>query len=164
MDTNPGDGEPAVAVYTLPGCHPCHWACRLLRRRGVEFEEVSVLSLRGGRRELLTLTGGATVPQVVIHGEPVGGTDSLARLDRAGVLVPRARGEEFPVALVRRRFSLRRLLAWLPSLLGGGGCGPWRYAVELVDREGRRLERCDAASAGEAEAIAASLADTRAAA
>ena len=146
-----------VFVYTLGGCGSWASARRLLHRRGIDFEEVSGDAVPGFRRHLAELTGRATVPQIVIGGEPIGGADALARLDRRGVLLPRVRGEEFPRAVVRRRLAPGRLLATIASALGGGTCGPWRYDVALVDRDGRTLERSSAGSAEEAELLAATL-------
>ena len=39
-----------------------------------------------GRQRLLDLTGGWTVPQIVIDGEPIGGYTELWRLDQTGAL------------------------------------------------------------------------------
>ena len=133
-----------VELYTLPGCYACVYARRRLRRRGAESIEIPVTDLPGARARLQELTGGWTVPQIVIDGEPVGGAEALAFLDRRGALVPRLRREAFPVAVVRRRSRLARLL-------GLGGSRRVRYRVELVDREGRILDRSDAESREAAE-------------
>lgn len=150
-------GSAPVVLYTLATCGACVHTRLLLERRGIAFEEVPLARLAGGRETLFDLTGGSTLPQVVIDGEPVGGAKALARLDRRGVLVPRVRREPFPYAVVRRRLSLSRLLVTLASLVGGGGCGPWRYDVVLVDRDGRTLERRRAPSAEAAAQLAGAL-------
>ena len=38
------------------------------------------------RREMMSLTGGRTVPQIIINEQPVGGCDDLFALERAGKL------------------------------------------------------------------------------
>jgi len=89
MDQVNGSGA-EVRLYTLPGCAACGVARRLLRRRGISFEEVRGEGIPDFRRVLLRHTGGATVPQVMIDGRPIGGADSLIALDRAECCCPRS--------------------------------------------------------------------------
>jgi glutaredoxin 3 len=145
---------PKVTIYTLSGCGPCARACRLLRRRGIAFDEVCGDDDPAFGRLLLDRTGGLTVPQIVIDDVPVGGADSLERLDRLGVLAELLEGESFPLARVVRRLSLRGIAEMYMS---GGANGPWRYRVELVDALGHVVERHRAASAEEADMLAATL-------
>ena len=58
----------------------------LLEQRGLEFEEVRVDTDPQFRTKLEELTGGWTVPQIVIDGRPIGGYTELWQLDRAGEL------------------------------------------------------------------------------
>jgi glutaredoxin 3 len=58
----------------------------LLEQRGLEFEEVRVDTDPEFRTKLEELTGGWTVPQIVIDGRPIGGYTELWQLDRAGEL------------------------------------------------------------------------------
>ena len=76
-----------ITVYTLPWCPHCTRARALLKRRGLAFREVDGTETPDFRARLADLTGGFTVPQIVIDGTPIGGADRLASLDRAGVLV-----------------------------------------------------------------------------
>ena len=50
------------------------------------YEEISLDDEPAFRQKLLELTGGWTVPQILIDGEPIGGYTELWRLDRAGAL------------------------------------------------------------------------------
>lgn len=145
-------GPARVEVHTLSGCPHCRRALGLLRRRGIAFTEISGDGRPGFRDELRTLTGRSTVPQILIDGTPVGGASDLAGLDRRGLLVPLADGAPFPMAVVRRRFTPLGLL----SGLLGGGCGPWRHRVELIDRDGTVLRRIPATGATAAD-LAATL-------
>lgn len=139
-----------VEVYTLFGCGHCVRARNLLRRRGIAFSEIPGDGRPRFRRELLELTGRSTVPQITVDGTPVGGASDLARLDRRGLLEALSRRAPFPRAVLGRRLSL----AGLASAVVGGGCGPWRYAVEIVNRDGRVAERLAAP-----EALARELVD-----
>lgn len=155
-----------VKVYTLSGCGHCARARDLLRRRGIAFTEIRGDGRPRFRRELLELTGRSTVPQITMDGTAVGGASDLARLDRRGLLEPLARREPFPRAAVTRRLSF----TGIASAMVGGGCGPWRYAVEIVNRDGSVAERlaapetlarqlADAFNSGDDEAVARELVD-----
>ena len=58
----------------------------LLEEKGLEYEEISLDDDPAFRRHLFDLTGGWTVPQILIDGEPIGGYTELWRLDRSGEL------------------------------------------------------------------------------
>lgn len=145
-----------VTIYTLSGCGYCWSALGLLRRRGIGFSEISGDSERGFRHRLLQETGGVTVPQVIIDGDPIGGARELRALDRSGVLIALVSRGPFPFAVVRRRLDVRSLFAWLTSLLRRPG-GPWSYVVEVVDADGRILDRHLLASLNEADLLAQTL-------
>lgn len=78
-----------VEVYSKFGCPYCSRAKALLRSKGVPFEEIDI-TLGGPRRaEMIQRAGGrATVPQIFIDGQHVGGSDDLVELDRSGRLDP----------------------------------------------------------------------------
>ena len=78
-----------VTVYTTRWCAYCVRAKALLKSRGIEFDEVSLDGDPAFRRKLNERTGGWTVPQILIDGEPVGGYTELWRLDRDGRLEER---------------------------------------------------------------------------
>jgi glutaredoxin 3 len=56
------------------------------RREGRPYEEISLDDDPGFRERLEALTGGWTVPQILIDGRPIGGYTELWRLDREGAL------------------------------------------------------------------------------
>jgi len=143
-----------VTLYTLSGCSHCTQARRLLRRRGIAFEEVCGDGEPEFRGLLRVRTGAASVPQILIDDEPIGGSAGLALLDRTGVLVARVTRQRFPIAVVRRRWSARRVPAFVASAPFGGTATPWRYVVELRDRNGVLLERRKAASDRQARELA----------
>ncbi len=76
-----------VTIYTTPFCGYCHAAKRLLREKGVGFEEIDLAVEPGRRAEMMQRAmGRRTVPQIFIGGEGVGGFDDINALDRAGKL------------------------------------------------------------------------------
>jgi len=77
-----------VVIYRTPYCPYCVRAAMLLKAKGVPFREVDVSDDPEARERLLNQTGSRTVPQIFINGEPVGGYDDIAKLDRRGALDP----------------------------------------------------------------------------
>ncbi len=82
-----------VEIYSSPLCGFCHMAKRLLKQKGVAFEEYDTLMDAARKQEMKTRAGGAhTVPQIFIGDTHVGGCDELYALDRAGKLDPLLQG------------------------------------------------------------------------
>jgi glutaredoxin 3 len=77
-----------VQMYTTRWCGYCVRAKALLDGRGIPYEEISLDDDRGFRKHIFELTGGWTVPQILIDGRPIGGYTELWRLDRSGALDP----------------------------------------------------------------------------
>ena len=77
---------PRVTMYTTDWCAYCYRAKALLERRGLEYEEIQADTQPSFRERLHELTGGWTVPQIVIDGKPIGGYRELWQLDREGEL------------------------------------------------------------------------------
>ena len=73
-------------VYSTRWCGYCVRAKTLLESKGIEYEDVSLDDDPAFRQKLFDLTGGWTVPQILIDGKPIGGYTELWRLDRAGGL------------------------------------------------------------------------------
>ena len=77
---------PRVEMYTTSWCPYCTRARRLLERRGVGFEEISIEEQPERRAEMIQRSGRRTVPQIFIGGQSIGGSDELAALDEDGGL------------------------------------------------------------------------------
>jgi glutaredoxin 3 len=75
-----------IRVYSTRWCGYCLRAKTLLENRGIEYEEISLDDDPAFRQTLFDLTGGWTVPQILIDGRPIGGYTELWRLDRDGRL------------------------------------------------------------------------------
>ena len=78
-----------VRIYTTPICPYCVRAKSLLKKKGVEVEEVDVMMDAAAREEMEAKTGGArSVPQIFIGDTHVGGCDDLYALESDGELDP----------------------------------------------------------------------------
>ncbi len=73
-------------MYTTEWCGYCVRAKSLLDSRRLPYEEIRLDDDPSFRQTLLDLTGGWTVPQILIDGRPIGGYTELWRLDRDGAL------------------------------------------------------------------------------
>lgn len=77
-----------VVMYTTTWCGYCERARRLLRARGIPFDDIDVTRDPETRRRVIDETGHRTVPVVLIGDQLIGGSDDLHALDRAGALEP----------------------------------------------------------------------------
>ena len=75
-----------IKMYTITVCPYCTAAKRLLAERGLEYKEINIGEEGINRDKLVELTGGRTVPQIIIDGKPIGGYDNLLALDQKGEL------------------------------------------------------------------------------
>jgi glutaredoxin 3 len=73
-------------MYTTEWCGYCVRAKALLDARGLEYEEIDLGDDPAFRARLNELTGGWTVPQIVVDDRVVGGYTELRVLDREGRL------------------------------------------------------------------------------
>jgi glutaredoxin 3 len=78
-----------VRMYTTPICPYCVRAKQLLKKKGIEVEEVDVFADSDARAEMEAKSQGRrTVPQIFVGETHVGGFDDLYALDQAGKLDP----------------------------------------------------------------------------
>ena len=75
-----------IKMYTRAYCSFCFAAKNLLIQRGHDYEEISLLDNAAAEREMRELTGGYTVPQIVIDGKAIGGYSELVEIDMDGNL------------------------------------------------------------------------------
>ena len=73
-------------MYTTDWCPYCVRAKAFLAKKGLEVEEINLAGEPDFREKIKALTGGMTVPQIVIGDTPIGGYDDLRRLDASGEL------------------------------------------------------------------------------
>ena len=58
----------------------------MLDGKGLLFEEINIEEINMSREQLSELTGGMTVPQIVVNGINIGGFDKLMMLSQSGEL------------------------------------------------------------------------------
>jgi glutaredoxin 3 len=75
-----------IQMYTTRWCGYCVRAKALLDEKGLAYEEIRLDDDPHFRQRLFDLTGGWTVPQILIDGRPIGGYVESWRLDREGKL------------------------------------------------------------------------------
>lgn len=68
--------QPSVAVFTKPGCPFCAKAKQTLQDKGIKYEEI-VLGKDATTVSVRAITGKASVPQVFIGGQYIGGSEAL---------------------------------------------------------------------------------------
>lgn len=77
-----------IEIYTTPFCGYCARAKGLLDKKGASYEEMDVMMDEKKRAEMRERSKRATVPQIFINGQHIGGSDELAALEQAGKLDP----------------------------------------------------------------------------
>ncbi|AOE49043.1 glutaredoxin 3 [Kangiella sediminilitoris] len=75
-----------VEMYTKGYCPFCVRAKHLLEKLDVEYKEIPIDGDSELRQHMIELTGGHTVPQILINDEAIGGCDDLHALHAAGKL------------------------------------------------------------------------------
>jgi glutaredoxin 3 len=75
-----------ITMYTTAWCGSCVRAKAFLEAKGLAYDEIRVDDDPAFRARLRDLTGGWTVPQIVIDDRPIGGYSELRQLDRDGRL------------------------------------------------------------------------------
>ncbi|MCP9487349.1 MAG: glutaredoxin 3 [Gaiellaceae bacterium MAG52_C11] len=75
-----------ITIYTTRWCGYCVRAKVLLDGKGLAYDEISLDGDPAFRQTLRQRTGGWSVPQILIDGDPIGGYTELWRLDKTGAL------------------------------------------------------------------------------
>lgn len=82
------DEMPQITIYTTQICPYCSRARRLLKRKGVTFEEIPVDHDSRQMTAMIERSQRHTVPQIFIDDRHIGGYDDMALLDARGELDP----------------------------------------------------------------------------
>ena len=75
-----------IKIYSTNWWGSCISAKKLLDDKGLSYEEINIEDTGMSRDDLVKLTGGYTVPQIVINDNVIGGFDQLLRLNKEGKL------------------------------------------------------------------------------
>ena len=78
--------QPNIIVYSSTYCPYCVRAKELLKRKGLDFDEIFVDQDDQQRDIMIAKTNRYTVPQIIINDQPIGGYDDLYALERSGKL------------------------------------------------------------------------------
>jgi glutaredoxin 3 len=69
-----------IKIYTTNWCPSCNAAKKLLDSIDIAYQEINIEKENFSRSQLEELTGGYTVPQIVINNQCIGGYDKLLYL------------------------------------------------------------------------------------
>ena len=75
-----------VIIYSTEWCVPCKNAKKLLDEKRVLYKEIDIEQNEISREDLYDITGGRTVPQILINNIVVGGYRELFYLNQSGEL------------------------------------------------------------------------------
>ena len=75
-----------ITIYSTTWCPSCVSAKKLLDAKGLSYEEINIEEVNISREQLLEITGGHTVPQIVINNKTIGGFENLMMLNQNGEL------------------------------------------------------------------------------
>ena len=75
-----------VKIYSTSWCPSCISAKRFLEEKNIDFEEVNIDEEKISREKLFEITGGMSVPQIVINNKSIGGFEHLLELNQSGKL------------------------------------------------------------------------------
>ena len=75
-----------IIIYSTQWCVPCKNAKKLLDAKNIIYEEIDIEENEISRDKLYDITGGRTVPQIIINEKCVGGFTELLALNQSGEL------------------------------------------------------------------------------
>ena len=76
-----------IKIYSTNWWGSCNAAKKLQDDKGLLYEEINIEEANINRDKLVELTGGYTIPQIVINDEAIGGFDQLLILNQKGKLI-----------------------------------------------------------------------------
>ena len=75
-----------IRIYSTTWCPSCVSAKRLLDSKGIKYQEINIEKDNMSREDLSNITGGHTVPQIIINEKSIGGFDALLAMSQSGEL------------------------------------------------------------------------------
>ena len=134
-----------VAIYLAEGCPFCEKAKLFFTERGIDYEEIETVPESKAWKEMKEKTGSGSLPQIVIHGEPVGGYSDLVNVEargelnkKLGLAEPEASARLFdviiigtgPAGLSAAIYTARKVLKTLVIGKEMGGQVAWTFDVD----------------------------------
>lgn len=135
----------SVTIYLAEGCPFCAKAKSFLTEKGVPFEEIETPPESHAWKEMREKIGSGSLPQILIHGEPVGGYSDLVHLEatgelnkRLGLAEPESAAPLYdviiigggPAGLSAAIYAARKVLKTLVVGKDIGGQVAWTYDVD----------------------------------
>ena len=71
-----------IKIYSADWWGSCIAAKKLLDDKGLSYEEINIEDNNINRKELVKLTGGHTIPQIIINDRSIGGFENLLILNQ----------------------------------------------------------------------------------
>ena len=75
-----------IKIYSTEWCPYCKNAKQFFADKDMEYEEINIEQEEISRQDLVKITGGSSVPQIVINDKPIGGYTDLITLHQNGKL------------------------------------------------------------------------------
>jgi len=75
-----------IIIYSTEWCVPCKNAKQLLDDKNVVYKEIDIEQNKISRDDLYDITGGRSVPQIIINETVIGGYSELFYLNQSGEL------------------------------------------------------------------------------
>ena len=75
-----------IIIYGTTWCPSCISAKRFFDDKDLSYEEINIEEKDISREKLAEMTGGHTVPQIVINEQCIGGFSELTTLNQSGKL------------------------------------------------------------------------------
>ena len=75
-----------IKIYSTNWWGSCIAAKKLLDDKDLSYEEINIEEIGISREDLIKLTGGYTVPQIIINDKAIGGFNQLLILNQEGKL------------------------------------------------------------------------------
>ena len=75
-----------IKIYTTSWWGPCIAAKKMLDGMDMPYENIDIEEQGLSRDDLVKITGGHTVPQIIINDKAIGGFNELLQLNNSGKL------------------------------------------------------------------------------
>ena len=75
-----------IKIYTTSWWGPCIAAKKMLDGMDMSYENIDIEEQGLSRDDLVKITGGHTVPQIIINDKAIGGFNELLQLNNSGKL------------------------------------------------------------------------------